>query len=1079
LKKLCTTFIIMTVSKFENVLQSCLSPDNATRQQAEKFLTDSITQNPQHGLSLLAGTLCSQDETVRSMAAVLIRKKIVTNETKFKAVDDNSKKELMTLVIKQLELEKSDQARKKLGDLIVELAVVYEGRWTDLTKTLLLLVNKPNPSQETALYILGELAAGMKMNKNDLESFLSLAGQNFLNTKREVQMEALMMFGKCICVMKGEDLGKYRTVVPTIMQVLMTLLQNGDETNAQKLLQVLIEIAASNATFYIQQINDLGKICLALSTEETFEPGTKTLGLEILCTILENEPQMVRKNKEFIDITIRICFNLMLVIETDSDWDKTYCESVEDDETFDAGQVGLNRLSENINAKKFLPILMPKLKDLMNGADWRMRHAAFVAMAQCCELFHENKQNKNQIFESIVNGMKDSHYRVRFAAIHCLGIMCSDFGKKFVNKYSSNILDIFEAGMSDIQHPRIQAGSAICVVNYAEKVAPKLLRPRLENLLQKLFSLLNQPQKFVKENALSAVSECAENSKDQFLKYYKDLTPHVMRILKEAVDKEYISLRLEALRCLSQIGVAVGAKTFSNDAVLAMQISLPIIKQDGVEVVSILSSWNQIFQTCTDSMAPFINQIAEVAFKYASQSVKLLDWDSDDEDVELNAREEPVNASSVEEKVAALNLLFAIINYSNGHATPIVKPAADILIPLIDDPVDDSIQEAAAEALPGLVVCLCSAIKNRLCNVTNEDVKCFFNTVLSKVAKRMPLEESPGSLCSFSICIEKCISTNKELTLTLPEPMLKQLYAALLTCLKESAERMDARNHLMKEDDQDDEDKEKLIEQNEQEATVSTNISDAVGALVKVYGDNFIPILQTEYDTLNGLLSDDSLDIQKRAALYIFCDVVEHCSTRVLENQLHFFVGHFKKAASNIEDVCVRQVGIFALGLLFEKTKGAVCSALPANDILKLCFAQFTDPRYLTQEDVEDVQDNAALTIGRVCKFCPNQVDCSKVYPEWLNCFPIRNDDDCSQWCYTEMIRLIAASNVALIGEGGSNIAKIVHWIAEVAYTDMSNKCLDQSLADLINKVKSEHSLMSAIKAELPIFLMEKLQRHL
>merc|ERR1719479_484685 len=159
------------------------------------------------------------------------------------------------------------------------------------------------------------------------------------------------------------------------------------------------------------------------------------------------------------------------------------------------------------------------------------------------------------------------------------------------------------------------------------------------------------------------------------------------------------------------------------------------------------------------------------------------------------------------------------------------------------------------------------------------------------------MEESPDSLCSFSICIEKVVSCNADLTRTMSQDMIKKLYATLLTCLKESAERMDARNQLMLEPDKDDEDIDKLKDQNETEATLSTHISDAVGALVKVHKDDFLPVLQTEYQTLNAMLSPEALDIQKRAALYIFCDVVDHCSINVLQAQLAFFVDHFKAAA--------------------------------------------------------------------------------------------------------------------------------------------------------------------------------------
>jgi len=172
-------------------------------------------------------------------------------------------------------------------------------------------------------------------------------------------------------------------------------------------------------------------------------------------------------------------------------------------------------------------------------------------------------------------------------------------------------------------------------------------------------------------------------------------------------------------------------------------------------------------------------------------------------------------------------------------------------------------------------------------------------------------------------------------------------------------------------------------------------------------------------------------------------------------------------------------LGIYALGLLFEKTSGAVTPVLPPNDVLKHCFAQFTDSRFTDADDIDDIQDNAAMTIGRICKFCNSQVDCKLVYSQWLNCFPIRSDEDCSQWCYTEMVRLIAANNTVFTDDGGAIILKVIHWIADVAYTDMSNETLDKSLSDLVRKVQSNEVLMVGLKNELPSYLMEKLQRHL
>lgn len=1069
----------MTLASISQVLQACMSSDNAQRSAAENNLTASIEQNPQQSLLLLAEALANGAAEIRGLAAVILRKKLVQDGSKFQKIDDGSKKQVMDLLLKRLSEENDANTRKKVGDLSVEIATALEGRWGDLNTTLLQLVQKDGANQTTALYILGELAQYLTMDHNALQELIKVAAGKFSHSDRETTMEALKMFGKCICAMPAKKIPSFREAVPSMLQLLTKLLQDGDEDNAQKLLQVLIEIAQTSALFYRIRIDDVVKMCTEIGSQANFEGTTKSLGLEVLCTIIENEPGMVRKNKNFIDKTVELSLKMMLDIEDDPEWNKTYDASVEDDENFDAGQVALNRLSEQLNAKKFLPALMPNLtKLLQNQQRWQMRHAAFIAMAQCCELFHQNKTDKTELLKEVTKGVNDPHHRVRYAAIHCLGIMCSDFGKKFVNKHSSHILDLFEKAMADSANPRLQAHAAICVVNYAEKVSSKLLAPRLGQLLQKLFHLLSCNQKFVQENVLSAVSECAENAQEQFQKYYADFTKALMSILQNATQEGYVSLRLEALRCLTYIGVAVGWETFKDHAIQAMQISLPIIQQDGVEVVRILHSWRRIFETCKEDMAPFIEKVAEVAFKYASQNVKMDNWESDDEDVEVNSREHPVNASRVEETSSAINLLYVLTKYSGGKAWPIVEKAAEIGLPLIDNPVDDSIQEAAAEMLPGLLKCLVDAAANNMGSVNNNMVTGLFNMILTKVVGQMPMEESPDSLCSFSLCIEKCIKTNEQLTRTLNDDMIRKLYAACLTCLKESAERMDVRNELMKEPDKDEEDIDTLKEQNEQEATLSTNISDAVGAMIQVYRDDFLKVLQTEYQTLNAMLSDDALDIQKRAALYIFCDVVDHCSVQVLSTQLQFFVGHFKKAAQNPKDECVRQAGIFALGLLFQKTEGKVSAALDCNEILKLCFAQFSEPAY-QEGEIEDVQDNAALTIGRICKFCPDKVNLNEVYPQWLNCFPVRNDEDASTWCYVEIVRQVNAGNQAILGPNLKNVPKILHWIAEVAWTDMSNEELDSALITLLNKLKGNDAVMKGLQEELPQYLLEKVQSRL
>jgi len=587
---------------------------------------------------------------------------------------------------------------------------------------------------------------------------------------------------------------------------------------------------------------------------------------------------------------------------------------------------------------------------------------------------------------------------------------------------------------------------------------------------------LNQPniKKYVLENALTAIAEIAENAEKEFKKFYGTFTPPLMNILQNATAQDCLDLRLEALRCLTYIGVAVGAEMFSKEALSAMEMSLPIIKCDGVEVVRILNSWRRIFRTMQDDAAKYLPAVAEIVFKLASQEVKMKagEWDSDDENVEYNERDNPVNATRVEEKVSAINLLYAMAKYSHGAFSPLIEQTAQILIPLIEHPVDDQIQEAAAEAMPGLIECIWDAFKKNQTPPINM-IKMLFSTIHQKVVMQMPLEDSPDCLCAFALCIERCAKIAPELTKqAYDENLLKGVTAALVSCLKESAERMGKRVQQMKNPENDEEDIDKLKEENEQESTLSTHISDGIGALCFVWKDQYLTYLSNSMEILAYMLGDHGHDIQKRAALYIFCDVIEHCSPASYSQLLEFLRTNFVSCAQ-CTDAAVRQAGIYGLGMLVQKLGSKV--GLPLMDIVKLCFAQFKDPKWSEAEDAEDVQDNAAMAVGRICKACPNDVPLAEIYSEWIQCFPIRNDDDCSKWCASEMLRLIETNNPAFMGQNANNLPRAVSFIAEISGTDMSSDEIDKRFCALLKEIKnSPHA--QRVFAAIPQDVQRKLE---
>jgi len=1057
----------MSLQEIENVLTGIMSGDNNQRQQAENVFSKGMESNAAAtATSLVQAFSSSQKPELRGLAAVLMRKKYVYDEERLLSLGPQFHQQLKQQLLTRFKAEDNPSAIKHLCDLIVELASSDKVKWPEVFAFLVENYNMEDPKLVHVLYVLGELVSinHEQMSKPDIARLVEMSGNTFNHTAKEVQMEALKMFGKAV-VYVG-NIQQYIGVAPQLLDRFKKLLTEADMENAQSLLQILVDIAHDEPKFFAGSINELIPIMEQVGMSDQIDEDTRQLALELLLTIVEKDPPLVRKNQHFVETTVKLGLQLMLVLEDveQEEWNSEYDHNVDDSPCFDAGQVSLCRLSEEISSKKFLPILLPRIQELLSNNNWVCKHAGLVAIAQTCELISGAGVDKDELFERCASFIKDPNYRVRYATVHCLGIMCTDFGKKFVNKWHNHILNVFMSAMDDRANPRQQAHAAICVVNLAERLSNKMLRPNLERLLKKLFDLLNQNNapKFVQENALSAVCEVADNAKSEFTKYYDTFIPPLMKILRAATSDDYIGLRQEALRCISYIGLAVGKQKFGPQAIDAMKLSLPIMQSEQ-EVTRVLNSWKRIFRTLGKDAKDLMPVVADHMFKYATQDVTLCE---NDDDLEANDRDNNVNASLVEEKISAINLINYMARHSEGAFTGLVERSAAALMPLIQNPLDTGIQEAALEALPSLVYCMFKHFKQHQ-QPSVEMIGKLVASILDNVVQAMPKEDNVESLCAFAACIENLAAIDEDLTKqTINNNILQATTQSLMECLQRSVERMDMRNNAMKESNVDEEEIDKLKEGNKQESQLSTHISDAVNQFIKVYKEAYLQLLEGSMDALSYMLGPDGLDIQKACALYIFCQVIECCSPESYKSMLDFLRTSFF-ASCGSQDIAVRQAGLYGIGVLVEKLGPGL--GLKMNDIVQACFAQFHDAKF-NSGDVEDVQDNAAMCIGRVCKFCAGEVALAEVYPQWLKCFPIRNDDDCSQWCYTEFIRLIKENNTAFIGNNGDNLPKIVSFIADAVYTNMSSDEIDKDFGMLMKNIQnSPHAqkVFSAIPADL------------
>lgn len=67
-----------------------------------------------------------------------------------------------------------------------------------------------------------------------------------------------------------------------------------------------------------------------------------------------------------------------------------------------------------------------------------------------------------------LQGLQDSHAKVRWAACQAIGQMCTDLAPEVQEAEHARLLPALIAVMDDFDNPRVQAHSAAAVVNFTE-----------------------------------------------------------------------------------------------------------------------------------------------------------------------------------------------------------------------------------------------------------------------------------------------------------------------------------------------------------------------------------------------------------------------------------------------------------------------------------------------------------------------------------------------------------------------------------------------------------------------------------
>jgi hypothetical protein len=818
---------------------------------------------------------------------------------------------------------------------------------------------------------------------------------------------------------RKEARDSFQALVPQALAALGRALSAGDEDVAQELLELFVALADAEPRFLRKHLPEAVDAMLAVASADQLEPATRSLAAEFAVTLAEardKAPGMVRRLPNFAGRLFEALMGFLLDVEDDKLWHAAESAGAADGsaqhedeghgELFDGGQEYLDRAAIALGGKALLPAAGALLPAWLGDAqDWRKRHAALICLAQIAEgCERQMREQLEPLVAMCLAGLRDPHPKVRWAACQALGQMCTDLGPDLQEAAGDRVLPALIAAMEDFDHPRVQAHASAVVVNFSEGADPTKMAPHLDALLSQLIALLRNGKRLVQEGALTAMASVADASQSQFDKYYAHVMPLLSAVLTQAAGREHRLLRAKALECVSLVGMAVGRERFRADAGAVMaylsQLHSSELEADDPTQGYMLQAGARLCKALGAEFVPYLSVVMPPLLRAAAQEPDVrvddandengLDEDGDeDEDVEripFGDKVLTIRTSVLEEKATACAMLCCYLDELKEGFLPYVQPVADLMLPLLRFYFHEEVRRSAVHCLPQLLSAACRAVAAgapgadpalpprllaafwpalvaALSKEPDADIQ---SQMLESLAEMVELTGEPGAGAGAAGGAASGAAGGATGGAgVLSEAEVGAAFAAISQAFDSAEARRRQRQTRQQAEDFDEEELEALQQENEAEEDLFDNVSTAVGAFLKKFGDAVLPLVETLMPKIAPLLDRSRPDEERRIAMCIVDDLLEHSPAgreKYAAQVLPVMLDALLSAHGDL-----RQCSAYGVGVSARLAPAALAphAALAAQRLLAV--VSHGEAR---NSDNEMASDNAAAALGALLEGC-------------------------------------------------------------------------------------------------------------
>lgn len=164
----------------------------------------------------------------------------------------------------------------------------------------------------------------------------------------------------------------FSVLLPAIVQVTA---QSVEKQEDEALLKVLIDLAESTPRFLRPQLENIMEMCMKIFSNEEMGNSWRQLALEVLVTLAETAPAMVRKiGGKYIETLVPLVLKMMTDLEDDDEWSFAD-EIIEEDNDSNnvVAESALDRLACGLGGKTMLHHIVQNIPTMLNNPDWKYR----------------------------------------------------------------------------------------------------------------------------------------------------------------------------------------------------------------------------------------------------------------------------------------------------------------------------------------------------------------------------------------------------------------------------------------------------------------------------------------------------------------------------------------------------------------------------------------------------------------------------------------------------------------------------------------------------------------------------------